>query len=96
IINLISQKRALFDHWIPASERSTLKKTVLWQEICNSLGGTLSIIEIKKRWRYLRDCFIKAKKKKRTYIPSGFAAEALSTKRSSFRFYEQMKFLDDV
>ncbi|EFN67313.1 hypothetical protein EAG_13032, partial [Camponotus floridanus] len=42
LIYHVSQKRAysiLFDHRIPASERSTLKKNELWQEICNSLGG---------------------------------------------------------
>lgn len=39
LIYHVSQKRALFDHRIPASERSTLKKNTLWQEISNSLGG---------------------------------------------------------
>ncbi|XP_025267867.1 uncharacterized protein LOC105253706 isoform X2 [Camponotus floridanus] len=96
LIYHVSQKRALFDHRIPANERSTLKKNALWQEICNSLGGIMSVTEIKKRWRYLRDCFLKVKKKEHTYIPSGSAAEALNSKKNSFRFYEQMKFLNDV
>lgn len=39
LIYHVSQKQALFDYRIPASERSTLKKNSLWQEICNSLGG---------------------------------------------------------
>lgn len=39
LIYYVSQKPALFDHRIPASDRSTLKKNALWQEICNSLGG---------------------------------------------------------
>ncbi|XP_071555862.1 uncharacterized protein [Temnothorax nylanderi] len=95
LIYYVSQKRALYDHRIPANERSTLKKNALWKEVCNSLGGILNLSDVKKRWRYLRDCFMKAKKKERAYIPSGSGADKVH-KKSSFRFYEQMKFLDDV
>lgn len=52
------------------------------------------IDDIKKRWRNLRDSYKKARKKTIAYIPSGSAAPA-SDNTDSFRFYDQMKFLND-
>ncbi|KYN06773.1 hypothetical protein ALC62_02273, partial [Cyphomyrmex costatus] len=52
--------------------------------------------DIKQRWRYLRDCYIKAKKKEHQYVPSGSATDVSLRKRTLFRFYQQMKFLNDV
>lgn len=40
--------------------------------------------------------FHEGQKKEHAYIPSGSATETVTKKKSSFRFYEQMKFLDDV
>jgi len=39
---------------------------------------------------------MKAKKKEHEYIPSGSAADEFLTKKSSFRFYQKIKFLDDI
>jgi len=39
---------------------------------------------------------MKAKKKEQEYIPSGSAADEFLKKKNSFRFYQQMKFLDDI
>lgn len=53
----------------------------------------MDVATIKKRWKYLKDCYIKDKKKNNQYIPSGSAAPA--ARKSSFRFYEAMSFLSD-
>ncbi|XP_020299123.1 uncharacterized protein LOC109863294 isoform X2 [Pseudomyrmex gracilis] len=60
------------------------------------MGGVLSAIEAKDRWRYLRDCYSKAKKKENEYIPSGSGAEQLLKRKNPFRFNQKMSFLDDV
>lgn len=39
LITCVAQKPALFDHRIPANERSNLKKNALWQEVSNLMGG---------------------------------------------------------
>ncbi|KYN23116.1 hypothetical protein ALC57_04901 [Trachymyrmex cornetzi] len=96
LITCVARKRALFDYRLPANERSNLKKKALWQEVCNLMGGVLSIDEAKRRWRYLRDCYMKAKKKEHEYTPSGSAADESLKKKSLFKFFLQMQFLDDV
>lgn len=50
---------------------------------------------LKKRWRQLRDDFTRAKKKIKTYIPSGSGAESIIPK-STFKYFELMKFIDDL
>ncbi|XP_072761900.1 uncharacterized protein [Anoplolepis gracilipes] len=55
--------------------------------------GNMNVVTVKKRWKYLKDCYMKDKKKNNEYIPSGSAASA--TQKSSFRFYETMSFLSD-
>jgi len=60
------------------------------------LLGALTLEEAKARWKYLRDNYIKARKKIQGYIPSGSVAEAANIKKSKFRFYDLMIFLNDV
>lgn len=47
-----------------------------------------------KRWKYLRDCYIRYKRQVNAYVPSGSAAQP-KKKQKVFRFYEIMQFLDD-
>lgn len=49
----------------------------------------------KKRWKQLRDSYVKAKPKDNEYIPSGSAASS-KTLKIGFSLYNQMKFLDDI
>lgn len=53
----------------------------------------MDVAAVKKRWKYLKDCYMKDKKKNNEYIPSGSAAPV--TQKGSFRFYESMSFLND-
>lgn len=70
-----------------------LKKQSLWLEISNLLQGMATIEEIKNKWKYLRDCYLKAKKKINKYKPSGSATQ--EPQDPGFRYYNLMKFLDD-
>lgn len=49
---------------------------------------------MRDRFKQLKDSYRREKKKEKAYVPSGSAA--CPTKKPSFRFYEQMKFLGDV
>jgi len=53
------------------------------------------IEQIKKRWRNLRDSFVKAKKKITAYIPSGSAAPSIQKTKDGFRYCKQMLFLNN-
>lgn len=55
----------------------------------------IPVENIKKRWRQLRDDFMRAKRKSKTYIASGSGAEAVPPK-PTFKYYELMRFLDDA
>lgn len=54
----------------------------------------MSIEELQKKWKY-RDCYIRARKKMKTYVPSGSGALP-SNFKSSYRYFELMKPLDDT
>jgi len=55
----------------------------------------MNIKELQKRWKYHRDCYIRARKKVKQYVPSGSAATSTNLK-SSYRFFELMRTLDDT
>ncbi|XP_029157965.1 uncharacterized protein LOC114930370 isoform X1 [Nylanderia fulva] len=96
LIELVRVRRALWDHSIPTSERTKLKKDNLWQEIVNAFSESLTLETVKQRWKHLRDSYMKAKKKMRGYIRSGSGAESGHPLKSSFYHYEQMRFLDNI
>lgn len=54
---------------------------------------------VKRRWRMLKDCFIKAHKRVSVEITGENATEGTDTsedgQKDSFRFYEEMLFLKD-
>ncbi|RLU19428.1 hypothetical protein DMN91_007985 [Ooceraea biroi] len=96
LIELVRTRRGLWDHSIPITERTRLKKESLWQEIVNAFDGSLSMETVKQRWKHLRDSYIKARKKMQGYVRSGSGAESGHPLRSSFAHYEEMRFLDDT
>jgi len=55
----------------------------------------MSIDELQKKWKYYRDCYMRARKKMKTYVPSGSGA-LLSNFKSSYRYFELIKPLDDT
>lgn len=59
------------------------------------LIGIVTVQWVKDHWKYLRDAYMKARKKIKSYIPSGSsAASAKRARQTSFRFYERMTFLE--
>ncbi|KYN28479.1 hypothetical protein ALC57_02091 [Trachymyrmex cornetzi] len=53
---------------------ASIQPNALWEEIRNILGGIMSIEELQKKWKYHRDCYVRARKKMKTYVPSGSGA----------------------
>ncbi|KAM0734134.1 hypothetical protein ACS0PU_012499 [Formica fusca] len=96
LIELVRTRRGLWDHSIPISERTRLKKDSLWQEIVNVFDGSLSMEAVKQKWKHLRDSYMKARKKMQGYVRNGSGAESGHPLRSSFAHYEEMRFLNDT
>ncbi|CAH1106759.1 unnamed protein product [Psylliodes chrysocephalus] len=84
LISLVASRKALFDASLPLIERTYFKKKNLWNEVENNLGGQMKQDDIKARWKYLRDCYIKAKRKVTTYKASGSGA---TNTKVGFRFF---------
>lgn len=55
--------------------------------------GTMDVDSVKKRWKYLKDCYMKDRKKTNEYVASGSAST--SKRKSTFRFNSAMSFLSD-
>ncbi|XP_071635231.1 uncharacterized protein [Temnothorax longispinosus] len=53
----------------------------------------MNVDSVKKRWKYLKDCYMKDKKKRNEYVASGSAST--SKRKSTFKFSEAMSFLSD-
>ncbi|XP_039301705.1 uncharacterized protein LOC105204915 [Solenopsis invicta] len=98
LINAVYARPALYNYRIPLKERTSLKKKALWNEVANlmsTMTGTSDVEFVQKRWKQLRDSYIKAKKKEKAYVPSGSPGGGVQNK-IVFAFYNQMKFLDDT
>ncbi|XP_063929640.1 uncharacterized protein LOC135141956 [Zophobas morio] len=67
---------------------------VYWTEIQNTVGLQYSLDYIQKRWKQLRDEYVRARKKVMAYKPSGTEGE--ESVRPSFKHYTSMTFLNDV
>ncbi|KYM82403.1 hypothetical protein ALC53_07191 [Atta colombica] len=66
------------------SDKTHFQKKTLWQKVLNMMRGQLSAENAKNRWKYLRDCYMKAKKKQQTYIPS--SSGTIPKKKIHFTF----------
>ncbi|XP_077268721.1 uncharacterized protein LOC143900854 [Temnothorax americanus] len=94
LINVVQTKPALYNfHKFPPTERTKAKKKALWKEVENMLGGLMTADDAMKRWKYLRDCYVRYKRQVNEYVPSGSGAQP--KKQKMFRFYEIMQFIDD-
>ncbi|XP_071578814.1 uncharacterized protein [Temnothorax nylanderi] len=96
LIEGLRTRPCLWNHRIPVEERSPLSVKEAWLEISKELEDKFDVNSIKKRWRNLRDCYMKARKKVTAYKPSGSAASTSDKKKDAgFRFFDQMQFLND-
>lgn len=94
LIRFVQDRPPLYNIKLPVAQRTNLKKNNLWAEIYNLLEGKQTLEAIKAKWRYLRDCYMKARKKMVLYKPSGSAAETMCD--PGFRYYAMMQFLNDT
>ncbi|XP_036319885.1 transcription factor Adf-1-like [Rhagoletis pomonella] len=67
--------------------KNALKKEEVWLQISEVLGQEANVC--KKRWKGLRDHYSRCKRAET--LPSGSSA----SKRTRWRFYDQMSFLDN-
>ncbi|OXU21362.1 hypothetical protein TSAR_000863 [Trichomalopsis sarcophagae] len=94
IILAVEKRPALYDTKnVSAKDRNRLKKTTLWMQVAKELNQHL--IEVKQRWEYLRNRYIKTRSKVLAYKPSGSAANSQNDPKDSFKFYYCMQFLND-
>lgn len=63
LIKHVKYRPALYNTKLPLSQRIQSKKTASWLEIFNLFGGKISLEDLQKKWKYLRDRYNKAKKK---------------------------------
>lgn len=57
--------------------------------------GDITVKWVKSRWKDLRDAYVKARKKVKAYVSSGSdTATAKKLRKSSFRFFKRMQFLE--
>ncbi|CAG9760581.1 unnamed protein product [Ceutorhynchus assimilis] len=92
-ISLVQERPGLYNMGLPVLQRTNAKKLQLWSEISNIFGNKISADELAKKWKYFRDCYIRAKKKKNVYQTSSSGAMPLPD--PGFRHYYLMKFIDD-
>ncbi|CAG9773417.1 unnamed protein product [Ceutorhynchus assimilis] len=95
LISLVYARKPLWDFRTPLQARQGNKVKQLWEEVANLLGGLFTIDLVKKRWRQLRDDYMRAKKKVTAYVPSGAGAADVPP-RPTFKYYDLMKFLEET
>ncbi|KYN04955.1 hypothetical protein ALC62_04165, partial [Cyphomyrmex costatus] len=93
LIMAVMNRPSLYDHWLNIKQRSKLKKSALWEEIKNTINSIIK--DLQKRSKYHRDCYIRARKKMKEYVPSGSDVSSANFK-STYRFFDLMRPLDDT
>ncbi|CAI6352722.1 unnamed protein product [Macrosiphum euphorbiae] len=90
LISAIKVRRPLFDHKISSSERSELVKNKLWKEVYTELQGEFTINELKKKWKYLKEKYVRVRQQQ---IKSGKNKRGIKKK---WLHYAQLSFLEEV
>ncbi|KAK4887426.1 hypothetical protein RN001_003697 [Aquatica leii] len=95
LISLILIRPPLWDSRLPLPQRSKTIRDKLWAEISEQFGEQeeYSIEVLMKKWRNLRDTYVRLKGEYDSYVPSGSANKK---KKRTWEFYDQMGFLNDT
>ncbi|KAG5864526.1 hypothetical protein JTB14_002378 [Gonioctena quinquepunctata] len=95
LISFVVSRPPLWDHRLPLVQRTKPIKDQLWVEILSEFGGNTDLTPdiLQKKWKNLRDKYIKTKAELDTYIPSGSAAKK---KKKIWKHFEAMAFLSDT
>ncbi|KAF5288968.1 hypothetical protein FQA39_LY03847 [Lamprigera yunnana] len=93
LISLTEVRQPLWNTRLPITDRSKGIKENLWIEIYNALEKKYSINFLQKKWRNLRDTYVKAKVEIEVYTPSGGPSKTLKKK---WKHYDLLKFLSET
>ena len=55
----IQARPALWDHTLPLKQRAKDIRTKLWREVYNEINGEIPLEKLEKKWKNLRDTFLK-------------------------------------
>lgn len=89
LISAIKDRRPLFDHTLPLSNRCESIKNKLWNEVHDELQGQFTIDELKKKWKYLKEKYVRERQKQKK---NGLKV----VKKSKWLHYTQLSFLEEV
>ncbi|CAH1106939.1 unnamed protein product [Psylliodes chrysocephalus] len=92
LATFVQQRPPLWDSRLPLSRRSKTVRDGLWLEIFKEFSEQFSIEFLQRKWRNMRDTFIKVKGEVESYIPSGSATKK---RKKVWKYYEIMCFLKD-
>ncbi|XP_060881880.1 uncharacterized protein LOC132953497 isoform X2 [Metopolophium dirhodum] len=90
LISAIKVRRPLFDHRMSLSLRSELVKNKLWDEVYTELQGEFTIDELKKKWKYLKEKYVRVRQQQ---LKSGINKRG---SRIKWLHYAQLSFLEEV
>ncbi|CAG9818744.1 unnamed protein product [Phaedon cochleariae] len=96
LINLVMARPPLWDSRLPLKDRSKTIRDNLWLEVYEAFGEQehLSVSVLIKKWRNLRDTYVRVKGETESYVPSGSAAG--KKKKRKWEYYDLMSFLSDT
>lgn len=95
LISLVQQRPALYNFRLPLKQRTKDIKDKLWKEIVRIMNVELSVSDIAKKWKALRDYYMKIKPQIKNKPPSGTGSDEVDS-RKVWKFFHLMRFLDDT
>ncbi|CAG9771715.1 unnamed protein product [Ceutorhynchus assimilis] len=98
LIRLVSERPALYDFRLPLKDRARSKVRNLWLDVIQELDVDITVDAIAKKWKNMRDSFMRVRANIKKKISSGSSAEEkLQAERlkRSHRNYELLMFLED-
>lgn len=94
LIALVFKRRPLWDHTFPLSQWSKCVKDKLWVEIQKMMNGVWSLDQIQRKWKSLKDRYLKLKTEFCDNIPTGSGRD--KARKITWKYYEMLTFLSDV
>ncbi|KAM0730122.1 hypothetical protein ACS0PU_003999 [Formica fusca] len=83
LIKIVKGLPALWDPCVPLYKKTKTKKRLLWEQVENLMEGVITADDASKRWKYLKDCYIRYKRE-----------SSIPRRPKDFRFAEIMCFVE--
>ncbi|CAG9814584.1 unnamed protein product [Phaedon cochleariae] len=94
LITLVFERRPLWDHTLPLSQRSKAIKDKLWLEINRMMNGVWSLDQIQRKWKSMKDRYLKLKSEYSEHVPTGSGRD--KAKKITWKYYGMLTFLSSV